>query len=145
MFRFMRRFLRVALAVCALITVMPAAPAHADTLYLDIWYIRCNDQSEPISDEISLRVNGQQRGFWPIVDGGDVHWYWSSYSIESSLDIPFTGDSVFIDIMEDDNNDLALIGWLEVPASMVNTGEHEWPASMLDGAYSIRFSVSTTP
>lgn len=144
MSRFVRRFLRVILAAGALIAIMPTAPAHADTLYLDIWYIRCVDQSEPFEDEIALRVNGTERGFWPFVDGGDIHWYWSSYSIESSLDIPFTGDSVFIDILEKDEQ-FGLIGYLQVPASLVNTGEHEWPATMFDGAYSIRFSVSTTP
>jgi hypothetical protein len=141
----MRRFLRVALAVGALTAV--AAPAHADTLHLDILYIRCNDQSEPFSDEIRLRVNGDIVGWWDDVDGGEVHWYYSSHTIakpNGPLNMPFTGDSVFIDILEADN-EYNLIGWLEVPASTANTGQHEWAATMYDGAYSINFQVWSTP
>lgn len=141
MSRFMRRFLMVVLAAGALIAVAPA-PAHADTLYLDILSIRCVEQSEPFSDEIRLRVNGQERGRWNDVDTNEVHWYWSSSG--SSLDMPFGGDSVVIEVYEEDS-ELNLIGTLEVPASMVNTGEHEVPASMSDGYYTIRFTVSTVP
>jgi hypothetical protein len=143
MSRFMHRFPGVVLAVGVLAAVAPT-PAHADTLYLDILSIRCVEQSESFSDEIRLRVNGQIRGMWNDVDTSEIHWYWSSGSSQSPLDIPFSSDSVFIDILEEDS-DLNLIGSLEVPASMVNTGEHEVAASMSDGFYAIRFSVSTTP
>jgi hypothetical protein len=143
MSRFMRRFLEVVLAVGALIAVAPA-PAHADTLYLDILSIRCIEQSESFSDEIRLRVNGQERGLWNDVDRSEVHWYWSSGSSASPLDIPFGGSSVVIEIYEQDD-ELHLIGSLTVPASMVNTGEHEMTASMSDGFYAIRFSVSSAP
>ena len=142
MSRFMLRFSSIALAVGMLIAL--TAPAHADTLYLNIWYIRCNDQSEPFSDEIRLRVNGEIHGSWNDVDGGEVHWYYSSQAFTSPLNIPFTGDSVFIDILELDD-EYSLIGSLEIPASMVDAGEAEWAATMFDGAYSIRFSVSSTP
>jgi len=59
--------------------------------------------------------------------------------------MPFTGDSVFIDILEEDGHDLNLIGWLEVPAWTANTGQNEWVATMYDGAYSINFQVWSTP
>jgi hypothetical protein len=142
MSRFMLRFSSIALAVGMLVAL--TAPAHADTRYLNIWYIRCNDQSEPFSDEIRLRVNGEIHGSWNDVDGGEVHWYYSSQAFTSPLNIPFTGDSVFIDILELDD-EYSLIGSLEVPAWMVDAGEAEWAATMFDGAYSIRFSVSSTP
>jgi hypothetical protein len=146
MSRFMRRFLTVTLAVGALTAV--AMPAYADTLHLDVLYIRCNNQSEPFSDEIRLRVNGDIVASWDDVDGGEVHWYYSTHTIakpNGPLNMPFTGDSVFIDILEQDGHDLNLIGWLEVPASTANTGQHEWSASMYDGAYSVNFQVWSTP
>jgi hypothetical protein len=125
-----------------------SAPAYADTLYLNIWYIRCNDQSEPGSDEIRLRVNGQIHGSWNDVDGGEVHWYYSSHTIarpNGPLNMPFTGDSILINILEQDGNEYGLIGWLEVPAWTANTGQQEWAANMYDGAYNISFQVWTTP
>ena len=146
MSRFMRRLLTFALAVGALTTVV--APAHADKLHLDILYIRCNDQSEPFSDEIRLRVNGDIVASWNDVDGGEVHAFYSSHTIarpNGPLDLPFTGDSVIIDILEQDGNEYGLIGWLEVPASLADAGQQEWAATMYDGAYSISFNVWTTP
>src|SRR5215470_6522469 len=101
MSRFMRRFLTAALAIGALTTVV--APAYADTFHLDILYIRCNDQSEPFSDEIRLQVNGAIVGSWNDVDGGEVHWYYSSHTIarpNGPLNLPFTGDSILINILE---------------------------------------------
>jgi hypothetical protein len=142
---FMRRSLGIALAVGALTTV--AAPAYADTFHLDILYIRCNNQSEPFSDEIRLRVNGDIVASWNNVDTGNVDWYYSSHTFakpNGPLNMPFTGDSIIIDILEEDN-EYNLIGWLEVPSSTANTGQHEWTARMYDGAYSIGFQVWSTP
>jgi len=143
MSRFMHRLLKVALAVGVLMAV--AAPSYADPLYLNMWYIRCNNQSEPFSDEIRLQVNGEIHGSWDDVDQNEVHWYYSSKAFHPALGVPFTGDSVVINILEQDSHELGLIGWLEVPASLVDTGEYEWAGNMYDGAYSIRFSVTTNP
>jgi hypothetical protein len=147
MSRFMLRFSSIALALGMVFAV--AAPAYADDpKWLSIKFIRCNNQSEPFSDEIRLRVNGDIVASWNDVDQNEVHWYYSTHTIarpNGPLNLPFTGDSVFIDILEEDGHDLGLIGSLEVPAWMLDAGETEWPASMNDGAYSIQFLVTSNP
>lgn len=126
--------------VAAMVTVLVPQTASASTVYLDIYWIYCNDQSEPFSDEIRLFVNGNWVGGWNDVDGGERHWYYSSFP--TPLNIPFSSN-VTINVMELDGQDLNLIGWVDVSESEVGQGEHEGYAYQIDGDYTVRYVVHT--
>ena len=129
------------LVVALLIGLVTApVPASADTLYLRILWIRCQDQSEPFSDEIRLRVNGTLAGMWNDVDTRETHW------VQYGL-VPRNhafSDSVTIEVRELDGQE-DLIGWVVANASEVNSGEHEGLANQIDGEYIVRYVVTSSP
>jgi hypothetical protein len=142
--RLSRAGLAIAAAVAALFPVLVAPPALADTVYLQVWWIRCDDQSEPFSDEIRLRFQGSFIGGWNDVDGGETHWYWSSMPFYGTpLNRSFSGN-VALDIIEQDSS-YDLIGYLGVSESEVGTGPHERSANMYDGRYTVRYEVTANP
>jgi hypothetical protein len=136
--------LAVAGAAAMMSTLLsPPPPAAADTVYLQVWWVRCEDQSEPFSDEIRLRFNGTFIGGWNDVDGGETHWYYSSFPIP--LNRAFSGNTA-IDVMESDGgNDIDLIGWVNVSESQVGTGQHEGLSYQIDGRYVVRYEVTANP
>ncbi len=146
MLRKISRFLGLAVAASLLVTAPPAV-AHADTFYMTIWWIRCDDQSEPGSDEIRLRFAGLGPGgvvaSWNDVDGHETHWYYSS-GFGVPLNMSYGGGNPTIDVMELDN-EMHLIGWVNTYASEVDTGAHEKRMTSYDGDYVIRYQISSSP
>jgi len=139
-----RAGLAVAAASAMVFTAFAAPPASASTVYLQVWWIRCDDQSEPFSDETRLRLNGSWIGGWNDVDGGETHWYYSSSPIYGTpLNRAFSGTTT-IDIYELDD-DYDLIGNLGISESEVGTGQHERAAFMFDGRYTIRYEITANP
>lgn len=144
----LRRTARLAaMALTALmLAFIPAGTASANTLYMTIWWIRCDDQSEPGSDEIRLRFAGQGpagiAAAWSDVDGGETHWYYSS-EWGFPVNMTFTGDHN-IDVYELDS-ELSLIGWVSTSASEVDTGPKEKRMAAFDGDYVIRYEIRSTP
>lgn len=139
-----RAGLAVAAAAAMLLTVLAAPPASAATVYLQVWWVRCDDQSEPGSDEIRLRFNGSFIGGWNDVDGGETHWYYSSNLLYGRpLNRAFSGNTAIDIIEQDDSYDL--IGYLPISESEVGAGPRERPANMYDGRYTIRYEVTANP
>lgn len=136
-----RTALAFAGAVAMLMTLF-TPPASADTVYLQVWWIKCVNQSEPFSDEIRLQFNGQIIGSWNDVDGGETHWYYSS-QFGWPLNRPFSGNNA-VDILEADS-EYNLIGWFGVSESEVGTGAHQVPAHMYDGSYTVYYEVTANP
>jgi hypothetical protein len=138
----------VALTAVMLMLAQPT-PAFADTLYMTIWWLRSDQESEPFSDEIRLRF--ANLGFlgvvagWNDVDGGETHWYYSS-SFGTPVNLPFTGDHS-IDIMEDDSGGLGLVAVVPTFASEADQGpiEKRNTSRFDDGDYVIRYEIRTTP
>jgi len=138
-----RSGLAVAAAMAMLFSVFAAPPASADTVYLQVWWVRCDDQSEPFSDEVRLRLGGLFIGGWDDVDGGETHWYWSSQYYGQPINRPFSGN-IGLDVMEQDGAS-DLIGYLSISESEVGTGPHERAANMYDGRYTVRYEVTAGP
>ncbi len=71
-----RRLIGALLTAAVLSVLALAAPAAAansvESVTAHIMWLRCQDESEPASDEPSLRVNGWPIGSWTNVDSGDV-------------------------------------------------------------------------
>ncbi|HEY0637263.1 MAG TPA: hypothetical protein VGD67_06425 [Pseudonocardiaceae bacterium] len=137
------RVFGIALAAGLAILLAPPPPASAATVYLSIMWIHCNDQSEPFSDEIRLRVAGAQVGSWDDVDGGETHWYYSS-SFTRPLNIPFSGGTT-VNVHELDGSDLGLIGWINISEGEVDQGERQQTADQYDGSYTLRYLVTSSP
>jgi hypothetical protein len=137
------RLLIVGLAAVLLPALVPPV-ASADTVHLDVLWVRSQHQSESFSDELRIYVNGQRWGGWDDVDTGETHWYYSSIFPRHLLAIPFSGNTT-IEVYEDDNNgqDLGIQGWVNVSEDMLGTGEHEGVADQApdDGSYVVRFQV----
>lgn len=132
----------VAGVAAMLVTLLaPPPPAAAATVYLQIWWVHCHDQSEPGSDELRLRFNGQIIGGWNDVDGGETHWYYSSFPIP--LNRAFSGNTA-VDVMELDDT-YHLIGWIPISESLVGTGQHELVADQIDGSYRLRYEITANP
>jgi hypothetical protein len=135
-----------AVVIASALVIAPAAPASASTLFMTIWWIRCDDQSEPFSDEIRLRFAGLGGlGYvarWTDVDGGETHWYWSSSP--QPVNLQFTGNHP-IDVIEEDGSTHELIGWVNTFASEADQGAKEKRMFALDGDYVVRYEIRTTP
>jgi hypothetical protein len=130
-------------AVAMLVTLFAPPPqASAATVWLQVWWIRCDDQSEPFSDEIRLRFNGQIIGAWNDVDDGETHWYYSS-QLAIPLNRAFSGNTA-VDIMEADG-EYHLIGWVNVSEGEVGTGQHVVSANMWDGRYTVNYEITANP
>ncbi len=146
MLRKLGRFLGVAF-FAAILAAAPPAVVHADTFYLTIWWIRCDDQSEPGSDEIRLRFAGLGPGGvvagWNDVDGHETHWYYSSMFMQP-VNISYGGGNPSIDVMELDS-EMILIGWVNTFASEVDQGAREKRMNAYDGNYVIRYEIRSTP
>ena len=137
-----RIWTRCAGLVAALVVglVLAPVPASADTLYLRILWIRCQDQSEPFSDEIRLRVNGTLAGMWNDVDTRETHWV--QYGLVPR-NHAFSGGTL-IEVRELDSQE-DLIGVVSVDGALVDTGEHEGLANQIDGEYIVRYVVTSSP
>jgi len=126
------------------VPALAPAAAHADQVYVDVLWIRCQHQSESFSDEIRIYVNGVRYGGWNDVDTNETHWYYSSIFPRALIRIPFSGHAL-IEVFEDDANgqDLGIQGWVDVDESERDTGEHEGVAdqSFDDGSYVVRYQV----
>jgi hypothetical protein len=130
------------------LVLTPAAPASASTLYMTIWWVRCDNESEPFSDEIRLRFAGLGFGGvvagWNNVDSHETHWYYSSIA-GTPVNLQFTGDHT-IDVMEDDPGGLGLIGWVNTSASEADQGPKEKRMTRVDdGDYVVRYEIRSTP
>jgi hypothetical protein len=119
----------------------PAPPASAATVYLHVMALHCNDQSEPFSDEIRLRFNGEYIGGWNNVDGGETYHWDRSFPIPRNR--AFSG-RLTLDVMEEDGQDRALVGYIWVDESEVDAGEIVRTTIRIDGSYWIRYYVSST-
>ncbi|HET9142063.1 hypothetical protein [Actinophytocola sp.] len=133
------RCVGLVLALVAGLALTPV-PASADTLYLRVLWIRCQDQSEPFSDEIRLRVNGTLAGAWNDVDTRETHWVDYTFITRNHA---FSG-GVTIEVREEDGQE-DLIGWVWVDGGLVDSGEHEGLASQIDGEYIVRYVVTSSP
>lgn len=127
-----------------LITLLaPPPPAAADTLYLHVWWIHCNHESEPFSDEIRLEFKAQVIGGWNDVDGDERHWYYSS--VPSPLNRLFTVPRGTIHVMEEDSGVRYQIGYVTLDIAQVDQGPvfASMTQSGDDGSYDVLYEITS--
>lgn len=127
-----------------LITLLaPPPPAAADTLYLHVWWIHCNHESEPFSDEIRLEFKWQVIGGWNDVDGDETHWYYSS--VPNPLNRSFTAPQGRIHVMEEDSGVRYEIGYVILDMTQVDQGPVFAPMTQSgdDGSYDLLYEITS--